>query len=224
MVSSRFSDAYVPDIVPESDLTYFDRGGHGARIGWGDAPGVLVVDMTEEFTGERSEAGDRAVDATADLLAVARDAGLPVVFTRPDPTLPAGYRGTTKPKAPDAPGRSGENVVDERLDRRDDEPLIDKPRASAFFDTHLAALLHEWGLDTLIVTGLTTSGCVRASAVDAHSANFNTVVPIECVADRSHLSHEVSLFDLDMKYADVTPVTEVIERLAAVADARPSTR
>lgn len=213
MASDRFDSAYVPEVVPEEDLAYFDTAGHGARIGWGDAPGVLVVDMTEEFTGERTAVGTPAVEATAVLLEAARAAAVPVVFTRPDPALPDDYRGTTKPKAPSAPGREGRNVIDDRLDPRDDEFVLDKPRASAFFDTHLAAMYREWGVDTLVVTGLTTSGCVRASVVDAHSHNFNTVVVAEGTADRSAISHEISLFDLDMKYADVTPVDDVVAKL-----------
>lgn len=214
MVSDRIEAAYVPDLVPDDDLEYFDGGGHGARIGWGSAPGVLVVDMTEEFTRERADVGTPAVEATATLLDAARTAEVPVVFTRPDPGLPEGYRGTTKPKAPGAPGREGRNVVDERLDPRSDEYVLDKPRASAFFDTHVAAMYREWGVDTLLVTGLTTSGCVRASVVDGHSNNFNVIVVEEGTADRSRISHDIALFDLDMKYADVSPIDEVVDRLA----------
>ena len=200
MVADRFEEAYVPDIVPESDLAYFDAGGHGNRIGWGRSPAVLAVDFTETFTMERSEEGDRAVEAT-------------IVYTRPDRDLPEGYRGTTKPKAEATATRAVRNVIDDRLDPRDDEYVIDKPRASGFFDTHLAAILHEWDVDTVLVTGLTTSGCVRASVVDAHSNNFNAIVVEEGVADRSKISHEVSLFDMDMKYADVTPLAAVLDRL-----------
>lgn len=213
MVSDRFDRAYVPDVVPTADLEFFDTAGHGARIGWGDSPALLVVDMTEAFTGERSEEGERAVEATAEVLAAARGADVPVVYTRPAPMLLDGYRRATKPKAPDAPGRTGANEIDPRLEPLDDEIVIDKPRASAFFDTHLAAMLREWGVDTLLVTGLTTSGCVRASVVDGHSNNFNVIVVQEGTGDRSRLSHEVSLFDMDMKYADVTPVLEVVERI-----------
>lgn len=216
MVSERIEKAYVPDVIPEPDLEYFDRGGFGTRIGWGESPAVLVVDMTEQFTTERSTEGNRAVETTVELLTAARNVEVPIVYTRPEPDLPEGYRGTTKPIADESPGLQGANEVDERLERRADEPLIDKPRASAFFDTHLAAMLHEWGVDTLIVTGLTTSGCVRASVVDAHSSNFNTIVPAECTADRSRISHDVSLFDMDMKYADVTPATDVVERVSNV--------
>lgn len=218
MVSQRLDTAYVPDIVPDSDIEYFDRAGHGARIGWGESPALLVVDMTETFTRERAEEGDRAVAATMDLLAVARDVDIPVIYTRPDETLPGEYPPAVKPTADDAPGLEWHNVIDSRLEPRSDELVIQKPRASAFFDTHLAAILHEWGVDTVLVLGMTTSGCVRASAVDAHSNNFNTIVPRECTADRSRISHEVSLFDIDMKYGDVTPVDEVIARLETYRD------
>jgi nicotinamidase-related amidase len=212
-MDDRFDDAYVPDSVPDQDLEYFDRGGHGARIGWGDSPALVVVDMTDAFVSERSEAGDLAVDAAEQVLAAARDAAIPIVFLRPDRDLPEGYRGTTKPKAPDAPGRSGTNEFHERLSPREDEAVIEKPRASGFFDTHLANMLHEWSVDTTIVCGISTSGCVRATVVDAHSSNFNVIVPQEATMDRSQISHEISLFDMDMKYADVTPVADVVDHL-----------
>jgi len=82
----------------------------------------------------------------------------------------------------------------------------------------MANMLHYYDIDTLIVTGMTTSGCVRGTVVDAQSSNFRTIVPPECVGDRSIISHELSLFDMSMKYADVTPVDEVIEKLNDYAD------
>lgn len=217
-MDDRFDEAYVPDRVPDEDLQYFDRGGHGARIGWGDSPALILVDLTDAFVGEREDAGDPAVDAAERVLEAAREAGVPIVFTRPNRDLPDGYRGTTKPKAENAPGRSGTNEFHERLSPREDEVVIDKPRASGFFDTHLANMLHEWGVDTAVVGGISTSGCVRATVVDAHSSNFNVIVPQEATADRSQISHEISLFDMDMKYADVTPVAEVADRLESRAE------
>lgn len=212
-MDNRFDDAYVPERVPETDLEYFDRGGHGARIGWGDSPALILVDLTDAFVGERAEAGNPAVEAAEDVLATARNTGVPVVFTRPNRDLPEGYRGTTKPKAESATGRSGTNEFHDRLAPREEEVVINKPRASGFFDTHLANMLHEWDVDTVIVGGISTSGCVRATVVDAHSSNFNVIIPAEATADRSQISHEVSLFDMDMKYADVTPVEKVVDRL-----------
>lgn len=213
-MSEVFADAYVPDVIPEEDVAYYEEGGHGGRIGWGESPALLLVDITDEFVDERSDAGESAVEAAERVLSAARDASVPVVYTRPDKSLPDGYRGTTKPKRPDAPERTGSNTIHERLEPEADEYVLDKPRASAFFDTHLTNLLHEWGVDTLLVGGLTTCGCVRATVVDAHSANFNVIVPEEATADRSTISHEVSLFDMDMKYADVTPTSDVVAKLS----------
>jgi nicotinamidase-related amidase len=217
-MANRLDDAYVPDVVPDDDLEYFERGGHGERIGWGESPALILVDLTDAFVGEREDAGEGAAAAAEDLLAAARDGGHPVVFTRPDHGLPEGYRGTTKPKADSVPGRSGTNEIPDRIAPRDDEYVLDKPRASGFFDTHLANMLHEWGVDTAVVCGISTSGCVRATVVDAHSSNFNVVVPQEATADRSQVSHEMSLFDMDMKYADVTPTDEVASRLRELGD------
>lgn len=220
MTYDAFGDAYVPDRIPDEDLSYFEKGGHGTRIGWGESPAVLVVDMTEEFTSSdysagRSDTGERAVSANERLLEAAREANLPVAYTRPWDGMPATYRGTTKSVRDEsaAEERAEANVVREELAPEEGDIEIEKPRASAFFDTHLDNMLHYYGVDTLIVTGMTTSGCVRASVVDSHSSNFRTIVPIEAVADRSVISHEINLFDIDMKYADVTPLDEVVERI-----------
>ncbi len=88
--------------------------------------------------------------------------------------------------------------------------MVTKSKPSAFFGTPLASMLTYLGVDTLVVTGMVTSGCVRATVVDAFSHNYRVVVPIECVADRSATSHQVNLFDMDMKYADVLPLADVL--------------
>jgi maleamate amidohydrolase len=112
------------------------------------------------------------------------------------------------------------------------ERVIVKTMPSAFFGTPLASLLTYLAVDTCIVTGMVTSGCVRATVVDAFSHNFRVVVPEECVADRGELSHKVNLFDIHMKYGDVRPLDDVLEYLArgprghraAVAAGAPATR
>lgn len=91
--------------------------------------------------------------------------------------------------------------------------VIVKPKPSAFFGTQLIGILNFMGVDTLIVTGMTTSGCVRATVVDAFSYNYRVIVPEECVADRSQISHKVNLFDMNMKYADVMKLEEVLDSL-----------
>jgi len=222
-MASDFEDRYIPDVVPETDLEYFAKGNHGTRIGWGTNPAVLVVDITEEFVTDdyaagRSDTGMRAVDATAEIIDAARANGHPIYYTTPSTSLPVGYQGTTKRTVTEASRRERErgNVIHESIEPASADYVMEKPRASAFFDTHLANMFHHDGIDTLVVTGLTTSGCVRASVVDAHSSNFRTIVPAEGVADRSTISHEISLFDMDMKYADVTDTESVVEELRAL--------
>ena len=213
--------SYIPDIIPESELEYFEKAGYGNRIGWGKSAAILIVDMTDEFTTGnygvgREDTGSAAVEATEKLIETARNVGVPVYYVKPSRGFPNGYPGATKrPGAVSSVEKKeskGQNI-NEKLAPLAGELVLDKPRASAFFDTHLAMFLHNRGIDTLVVTGMTTSGCVRATVVDGHSSNFRIIVPIECVADRSTSCNEASLFDIDMKYADVTPLEQVIERL-----------
>ncbi|WP_436930687.1 cysteine hydrolase family protein [Halosimplex halobium] len=234
-MSDQFKEAYVPDEVPEEDLAYFGKSDdrvESLRREWGDNPALLVVDMTNAFVSDeyylgRSDTGQPAIEANERLIDAAREADVPVFYTHGTDAehFPPDYQGTTK----SAGGTDEEfvemwetgNQIHEDLAPEPEDVVIQKPRASAFFDTHLANLLHHYDIDTLIVTGMTTSGCVRATAVDAHSSNFHVVVPIEAAADRSVISHKISLFDMDMKYADVLPVDEVLDELRttrAVAD------
>lgn len=213
-MANYLDETYIPDVVPKEDKEYYLKGGHGKRIGWGENPALLLVDLTEEFVGERSDVGGRAANAAKRVLNTSREVGIPIIYTRPDRSLPNDYRGTTKPKRESASPREGGNIIDPRIEPNKGEHIIDKPRASAFFDTHLSNMLHEMDIDTLITVGISTCGCVRATVVDAHSSNFNVIIPQEATADRSNISHKISLFDIDMKYGDVTPVDVVIEKLS----------
>jgi maleamate amidohydrolase len=221
-------ESYVPDVVPSEDLEYFGGENYeaiGTTVGWGDRPAVIIVDMTDAFvSGEyptgRSDTGQAAVDANERLLETVRPLGLPVIYTTPHDSemYPPDYHGTTKsscatPTEAEMKRWDEGNSIAEPLTPEEDDIVIEKPRASAFFDTHLSNLLHYYEIDTLILTGMTTSGCVRASVVDGHSSNFRVIVPHECTADRSMISHEISLFDMDMKYADVLPLSAVIDTL-----------
>lgn len=228
-MASHLDDAYVPAVVPEEDVSYFEKSGHGTRVGWGENPAVVVIDMTEEFTSGdydvgRSDTGSRAVVAMSDVVDAAREVNVPIIYTKPETTTPAGYPGATKrPRDEDSrEQRSRGNEINPELAPAEDDVVLDKPRASGFFDTHLANLLHYYGVDTLVVGGMTTSGCVRATIVDAHSSNFRTIVPQEGTADRSVISHEVSLFDIDMKYGDVTSTDDVVDRLRTLETPPPS--
>lgn len=223
MNESHLRDAYVPDAVGDDELAFYEKAGFGERLPWGDSPAVLVVDMTEQFTRSefdlgREDAATDAVEATARLLAAAREADYPVVYTRgpsetDEATLDA-YRGIMDEKRVHRSYDPGEgNEIDSRLDPDPGNLVIEKAKPSAFFDTHLAGALRHLDVDTVLVAGMTTSGCVRATVVDAYSHNFRPIVPQEAVADRSPTAHEATLFDIDMKYGNVTPLEAVLERL-----------
>lgn len=212
-------DVYVPDVIPESDIEYFEKSGFGTRMGWGDSPALLIVDMTVLFTRSeyslgRGDTGQRAVKAIGELAAVARETDTPVIYTRPaSGTNTHQYVGVWTKKMDSYPDSREASEIDPHLEPNDDDIVIDKGTASPFSDTRLERMLRYMGIDTMIVTGMVTSGCVRAAAVDACAANFHVIVPKECVADRAKISHEVALFELDLKYGDVSPLTDIKDKL-----------
>lgn len=209
----------VPDTVP---FRPYEGGGLGGSVGFGARPAVVVVDLVNGFTDPAFPPGtdlDTVVSATRTLLDRARAAGVPVVFTT-IAFAPDGVEGRVwRAKMPALDCLVEGSVatdVDERLGRRPGEPLVVKRTASAFGGTGMSALLVSLGADSLIVTGATTSGCVRATVVDACMAGYRTVVPAECVGDRHAQAHEANLFDIQAKYADVLPVADVIALLDKV--------
>jgi len=227
MTADRFDDAYIPDLIPEEDLAIFERGGYGARMGWGESPAVVVVDMVEAFTSSeylgRTSAAQAAVDETDRLLGAARAADLPVFYTRlpREEAIATASRGAFDLKKVGGPSTWDPDAgydIHPDIAPTDEDVVIEKPKPSAFFDTHFGNILRHLDVDTLVITGVSTSGGVRATVLDAISSNFHAVVPQECVADRASVPHEVALFDMDMKFADVTPVEEVIETIESRFD------
>ncbi|MDP9989300.1 MULTISPECIES: N-carbamoylsarcosine amidohydrolase [Arthrobacter] len=194
--------------------TEFRNKGLGGRTGFGERPALLVIDLIRGFTDPRSPlAGDldSQLEATRQLLDSARDVSVPVIFSTVayDADLQEAGKWIRKIPSNSWLVEGSEWVeLDERLGRRDDEMLLVKKYASCFFGTDLAARLVARGVDTLIIVGCTTSGCVRATAVDACSYGFHTVVVEEGVGDRAELPHLASLFDIDNKYGDVVGLEE----------------
>lgn len=199
----------------------YDRAGFGAEIERGTHPAVLVVDLSRGFTEPQFPTGSdlsAEVAATRRLLDAARLAGAPIVFTtiafEPGDEELAWLR-----KAPGlAVLAAGSELVDldPRLEPGDREPLIVKKGASAFFRTDLAERLHALGVDTLVICGATTSGCVRASVVDAVQHGFPTLVVREAVGDRAQAPHDANLFDIEQKYGDVISVDDAVSYLSAI--------
>jgi maleamate amidohydrolase len=198
--------------------------GFGGRGGLGDNPALIVVDMTLGFTDAESPLAcdlEGPIQAIQKLLEAARRAEIPVIFTT------VAYRESDKltaaafiDKVPalltlEAGSRWAE--IDPRIAPRAEEPVLNKLFASGFFGTGLSSLLTAAGVDTLIVTGASTSGCVRATAADALQYGFRPVVPREAVGDRNPDAHEANLYDIDAKYGDLISVEEALKYLEEVS-------
>jgi nicotinamidase-related amidase len=197
----------------------YSRAELGGRLGFGAQPAVLIVDFQRCFVDPAIPGGADFSDAiaqTRELLAVARSNDVPAFFTRVAYQRDLADAGLFVKKCPSLryAVEDTENVeIDARLERRATEPLLTKKFASAFYGTRLAELLREAAIDTLVICGCTTSGCVRASVVDALQNGFRAVIPRQCVADIAQGPHEWSLFDIDSKYGDVTTTHHVIAAL-----------
>jgi maleamate amidohydrolase len=200
-------------------------GFHG-RVGFGERPALVVVDMNVGFTDPSSPLAcplDRVVVVIKELLRQSRAAGVPVLYT----TVAYDEEGRRAAAAfiDKVPAlltlEAGSRWVgiDPRLAPLPGEPVLTKRFASAFFGTELASLLAAAGRDCLIVTGASTSGCVRATALDALQHGYRPLVPREAVGDRNPDAHEANLYDIDAKYGDVVSAEETLAYLGVLAAA-----
>lgn len=208
----------------KTDEEFFRERGFGQPLGFGKRTALVVVDLICGFTDPDMPLGanlDAQVEVSNTLLAAFHEAGAPVFFTTTsydDASLRDGGIWTLKQKGA-ATLRAGTKAVevDPRLDRGPDDSLVVKKYASCFFGTDLLSRLVAHGIDTIVVTGCTTSGCVRATAVDAVQYGIRPMVVREGVGDRSQAAHEQSLFDLQAKYCDVISAQEAIQHLRQAA-------
>ena len=200
----------------------YERARLGGSVTLGERPAVLVVDFSCGFTDPESALGadmTDEVEATKRILDLARVRGLAVIFTSIGFEASLKDGGLWLQKAPAlADLQLGGHwvAIDPRLEPREDETVVLKKGASAFFGTNLAAILISQGVDTVILCGATTSGCVRATAVDLLQHGFPTLVPRECVGDRAQAPHEANLFDIQAKYADVVSLEDALGYLESV--------
>ncbi len=209
--------------MTSGDLHQNYQGVFDSRLGFGRRPAVLVVDFINAYTTPGSPLYAppvvEAVAATAPVLAAARERGVPVVYTRVIYHPSGRDGGIFVQKVPVLRKMvEGEPLADivPALPPGPDDVVINKQYASAFFGTSLAATLTALGVDTLILTGCSTSGCIRATAVDGMQYGFRVIVPRECVGDRRPEPHEANLFDINSKYGDVVGRAEVLAYLASV--------
>lgn len=197
----------------------FTAKGLGGKVGFGEHPAIVVVDFVNGFTDDHSPLGadlDAEIEATNQLLAAGRDAEIPIIFSTVAYDAELQDAGVWIRKIPSNHllVEGSELVeVDKRLGQREGEMTLVKKYASCFFGTDLAARLISRSVDTVIVVGCTTSGCVRASVVDACSFGFRAIVVEEAVGDRAELPHAASLFDIDAKYGDVVSLAEAVAYL-----------
>jgi maleamate amidohydrolase len=229
--------SWWPDSVSSSDEDLYARAGFGRSAGFGSRPAVLVIDVQYRTVGHRrvpideamqeypTATGDRgwnAVDRISQLLDTGRSAGVPILFPHVAPKTamtPGGFRG--KSPSLSSPDLAAYEFVAEAAPVAGDI-LVPKDHPSAFFATALLTHLIQLGIDTVLLTGCTTSGCVRASAVDAFSHGFKVGVIGDAVYDRTQTAHEVSLFDLSSKYADVVSTDAASAYLQGLARPEPA--
>jgi maleamate amidohydrolase len=192
----------------------------GLRVGMGKRPAVIVIDLANFWLRPDEQMGsnlDSVLENTCHVLAAARAAEMPVFFTtfNYDPSHPSSPHDL-KMKTTLRADAATLFQLDSRLERRPNEKVIYKRYASAFKGTNLHEMLTGLGIDTLIVTGVSTSHCVYATCRDA-TDSFRVIVPREAVGERCELMHEVFLFDIDVDLADVMPVDEVIGQMKKIA-------
>lgn len=221
-------------MIPQDDIAAMEKRGspQDREPKFGSRPALIVVDKTRHFAhpGYTSSCyetgGDEAVKATVSLLETARAAGIKIIFIKaveaiPETRLPheLGRKLARHPELFQAPSDlpPGNVIADELGPRMDEgEMIVAKPKPSAFYGTPLDMYLNLYSIDTVIVCGMATSGCVRATVIDADMRNHRVVVPFECTADYSWFQHKTSLFDMHMKYADVAGVKVVQDYLSTI--------
>ncbi len=225
------------DVLDDTDRAVFQAAGWGRRAGFGTRPAIIVIDVNYNFAGDNDdpvlesikrwryacgpEAWTRSIPAIQRILEVSRRKRLPIIYTT-NPRRPDGfdlgvwndksYRSTD---VVDVMGHKGNDIVDE-VAPVDGDIFIEKRKPSAFFGTPLMSHLSMLRADSIILFGSTTSGCVRATAVDAISYDLKVTIPHEAAFDRSQLSHKVALMDVHMKYADVTDTDDVVQYLESL--------
>lgn len=204
----------------ERDEEFFRERGFGQKIGFGSRPAVIVIDIVKAFTDPKRPLGaplEAQIDAINPLIDLAHEKDLPVIFStvayEDSKYRDAGVWALKQKGVSSLMAGTDGPELDPRLHYQSGDITLYKKYASCFFGTDFVSRLLAYQVDTLIITGCTTSGCVRATAVDACQNGFRPMVVREAVGDRSELAHDQSLFDLDAKYADVVSQEETIAYL-----------
>lgn len=224
--------------LTDRDIAVYEAAGYGASLPLGQRPAVLIVDVNYDFVGDErapilasidrwpNSCGSEGWDAVGHigvLLDAARTIRTPIFYTttfepRPDGLGSGLWRSSRKGESAPVSDVVGSDIVQE-IAPMESDVLIRKSKPSAFFGTDLLSLLLELRIDSLLIFGTTTSGCVRASVVDAFSYNFRVAVVEECTFDRGQASHAMSLFDMDAKYAEVISLERALSYIGDIREA-----
>ena len=220
-------------IFGEADRALVNKAGFGGKQAFGRKPALIIIDVNrafigsqpkpvlesvEEYTTSCGEAGWEALEYIQKLLIACREKNVPVVFTTNDPVARQFCLGPTKASIPSEKlDPAGQEIAD-AIKPLPSELIIKKTKASAFFATPLLSVLNYLKVDCLLMSGTTTSGCVRASVVDAISYGFPCFLVEECTFDRFELSHLVNLWDMNAKYADVITLEEALGHISGLSE------
>ena len=221
------------DVISERDRAVIEKGCWGKSRGLGTSPCLMIIDPQYNYVGEdkpvleqqdqwptgcgaEAWAGIRKIKK---LNEVARSKKIPIVYTRQVQRKTLAFDGFARKADRKSEsfleGHKGTEIVDEIAPQGGDL-VVDKSYSSAFYGTPMVSYLNGLGVDTILMTGGTTSGCLRATTVDAISRNYNVAVIEDCVFDRIEISHKVSLFEMWMKYCDVISLEEALEYLGSI--------
>lgn len=228
-MTDNFEDHCWKDVIPPEILDLYKS--YQRKIFVGPAPALLAIDLYEVVYAGGAEPPEKlakthpsscgqyahaAIEPTKRLFAAARAAGLPIFYSTGDTRTESRPNFITATKRNRMPVNPANYAIRPEFKPQPNDVVITKQRASVFFGTPLTAHLTQLSVQTLIVCGESTSGCVRASAVDAYSHGYHVVLVEECCFDRSILSHKVNLFDMHHKYCDVMHVDDVVAHLELV--------
>jgi nicotinamidase-related amidase len=212
-------------IVPDEDRVIYDNAGFGKRQSFGKRPALMVIDVVESFTGSKpqsvleaqseyalscGESSWEALPKIKSLISLSRNADIPIVYTKANAYERSFCGGSTKLEVDDIQfiRTSHTTPIAKMVEPEDKDFVLEKTKASAFFDTVLDSYLKRLKIDTLLVCGTSTSGCVRATVVDGFSYGYKVFVVEDCCFDRSGFYHLASLYDLNAKYATVVALAE----------------
>ncbi|NNN19345.1 MAG: isochorismatase family protein [Acidimicrobiaceae bacterium] len=222
-------------VVPDLDREIYSKAGFGKATNWNGRPALVIIDALWSFIGHESvdvleaieeyptacgRSGWDGLEKIVVALDYFRSLCLPVIYVCADGSLRDVYGATTRTRKPVSLKDTDAFAIPEMISPLEGEPIIKKTKASGFFRTPLDIMLRKIGVEIVVLAGCTTSGCIRASAVDSHSLGFETVLLEDAIWDRSSFSHAVSLFELSMKYASVVNVNDACIQIGRVADVK----